>query len=416
MQTLWPSGIFTKEQPMPRSETVLTVFAASPIDVAEERTILEEVIRELNITWSKTLCFRLDLVRWETNAYPGFGTDAQAVINEQIGCDYDIFIGVMWTRYGSPTKRAGSGTQEEFLRAYATYKEKQDLRLMLYFKDAPISPSKVDPDQLRAVTEFKKQLGEMGGLYWGFSTSEEFQSLLRMHLSRVVQDWHKTTTQSSAKQLLEPGQPEQQPRNQLAPAQDDDEEELGYLDYIDMANESFEKANETIGRISQYIENWGDKALQRTEEINKTTDVPSSARSSTLRAILEKSAEDMDDFVARTNIEIPIFHKSFEDGLTAYANAVNLSAQFGGESTLNMKQAHQTISSLRSSMIEARGSITAFRTSVGNLPRMISSLNRTKREALSTIDRLIRELMIGENLASEVEKAIREGLHDAGDA
>ena len=61
---------------MPRQEHVLTVFVASPSDVGDERTKLEEVIRELNETWSRELGVRLDLVRWETHAFPGMGIDA----------------------------------------------------------------------------------------------------------------------------------------------------------------------------------------------------------------------------------------------------------------------------------------------------------------------------------------------------
>jgi hypothetical protein len=102
---------------MPRQKKVITIFVASPNDVVDERTKLEEVINELNITWSRNIGLRFDLVRWETHAFPGIGDDPQDVINEQIPDDYDIFIGIMWCRFGTPTGRAGSGTAEEFQRA-----------------------------------------------------------------------------------------------------------------------------------------------------------------------------------------------------------------------------------------------------------------------------------------------------------
>ena len=56
---------------MARTVKSLSVFVASPGDVADERVRLEEVIRELNITWSKQLGVQLDLVQWETHALPG---------------------------------------------------------------------------------------------------------------------------------------------------------------------------------------------------------------------------------------------------------------------------------------------------------------------------------------------------------
>ncbi|MBN2251236.1 MAG: DUF4062 domain-containing protein, partial [Candidatus Altiarchaeota archaeon] len=96
-------------------------FVASPGDVTEERECLKSVIQELNDSWSEELGIHLDLIGWETHAYPGISTDPQAVINKQIDDDYDIFIGIMWKRLGTPTERGGSGTEEEFDRAYKRY-------------------------------------------------------------------------------------------------------------------------------------------------------------------------------------------------------------------------------------------------------------------------------------------------------
>ena len=94
----------------PRDERVFVVFVASPSDMQPQRDALEEVIRELNLTWSRKLGIRLDLVRWETHGVP----DAQDVLNRELPDDPDIFIGLMWGRYGTPTSSAGSGTEEEF--------------------------------------------------------------------------------------------------------------------------------------------------------------------------------------------------------------------------------------------------------------------------------------------------------------
>ena len=104
---------------MARDERVITVLVASPSDLEPERSRLEEVIREFNIVWSKNLCLRLELVKWETHGFPGIGEDAQDVLNRQLGDDYDVFLGMMWTKFGTPTGRAGSGTEEEFNRALA---------------------------------------------------------------------------------------------------------------------------------------------------------------------------------------------------------------------------------------------------------------------------------------------------------
>lgn len=59
----------------------------------------------------------LELVRYETHAYPDIG-EPQQVINRQIPLDYDVFIGIMWRRGDTPTATSPSGTIEEFRRAY----------------------------------------------------------------------------------------------------------------------------------------------------------------------------------------------------------------------------------------------------------------------------------------------------------
>src|SRR5688500_14105574 len=120
---------------MPNQLTVLRVFAASPSELSEERALLDQVISELNNVWSSKLGLWLQLIRWETHAYPGVGADAQEVVNEEIGDDYEIFVGLMWTRFGTATGRAASGTEEEFERAYSRYKEdKRSVRVMFYFR------------------------------------------------------------------------------------------------------------------------------------------------------------------------------------------------------------------------------------------------------------------------------------------
>ena len=166
---------------MPRDERVFVVFVASPSDMEPERDVLEEVIRELNLTWSRTLGIRLDLVRWETHGYPGFGADPQDVLNRELPDDIDIFIGLMWGRYGTPTSKAGSGTEEEFKRALDRFQQDSaSIRIMIYFKDAPLAPSQIDLDQLARVQRFRSSLDDEGGLYWNFGEIDEFEKLIRI--------------------------------------------------------------------------------------------------------------------------------------------------------------------------------------------------------------------------------------------
>jgi hypothetical protein len=172
---------------MPQQAFIAQIFVASPSDVQGEREILEEVVSEMNRSSAKNAGFRLELLKWETSVHPGFGPDSQAVINEQIGDNYDIFIGIIWGRFGRKTSRAESGTEEEFDRALMRYKATGSPQALVYFKDTPLSPSKIDSEEIKKIQLFKKKIEENGGIYGSFQDISGFQSSLRVHLSEVLQ-------------------------------------------------------------------------------------------------------------------------------------------------------------------------------------------------------------------------------------
>lgn len=163
---------------------------ASPSDVGDERDLVDAFVNEWNNLWSKDIGVHLRLVRWETHAYPAIGADGQDVINTQVGEEYDVFLGIMWKRFGTPTGRAASGTVEEFERALARYRMSGDPQLMFYFKKVD-SNTDADAAQLEAVHLFRDRLAKDGLLYREFSGSEQFGQLVRVHLTRHVQDWAK---------------------------------------------------------------------------------------------------------------------------------------------------------------------------------------------------------------------------------
>jgi hypothetical protein len=165
----------------------LRVFLASPGDVAEERSRLEGVVSSLNQTIGEKESLFIDLVRWETHAWPGFGADAQDVINRELEPG-DIFIGVLWRRVGTPTQRAVSGTVEEFERAHSLWLDTGRPTMMFYFRTSPFRPSREDLEQYRGVLDFQDRLKEKGALYWEYDGPDEFEKAVHTHLYKEVQD------------------------------------------------------------------------------------------------------------------------------------------------------------------------------------------------------------------------------------
>lgn len=161
------------------------VFVASPDDVSVERNIIPKVIAEINLIISAIAPEKgvlLDLIRWETHVHPGLGADAQDVVNQQLP-DYDIFIGIMWKRFGTPTSRAGSGTEEEYLRAFEKWKNDNKFPVLFYFsqKNITIPNTLAEVEQLQKLVKFKEDLLSKG-LIWEYNNPEEFGDILRPHL------------------------------------------------------------------------------------------------------------------------------------------------------------------------------------------------------------------------------------------
>ncbi len=173
---------------MATTVTKVRIFVASPGDVASERRQIDKVVDELNVmlpALAPDKQLTLDLVKWEKSVAPGLGRDAQDVVNQQIG-DYDIFVGILWKRMGTPTAIASSGTQEEYQRAYASWQRDKKLPILFYFSQEPYSiKTPEDAEQLQRVLAFRGELSKHG-LVWDYSGAAGFADVIRPHLALVL--------------------------------------------------------------------------------------------------------------------------------------------------------------------------------------------------------------------------------------
>jgi len=96
-------------------------------------------------------------ILWETSATPEFGDRPQAIVNRQLVDTADLLISTFWTRLGTPTGIAQSGTVEEIERFIESNRP-----VMLYFSNAPTSPHNLDQEQLTAVKHFRADIRKRG--------------------------------------------------------------------------------------------------------------------------------------------------------------------------------------------------------------------------------------------------------------
>jgi hypothetical protein len=161
--------------------TVIPVMIASPGDVHAIRTSARDVIHEWNYIHSDSTHLVLMPVGWETHSSPELGSSAQDLINERVLEDCDLLIGIFWTRLGTPTGRASSGTVEEIQRHVDSGKP-----AMIYFSKQPAAPDTIDPDQYRALVQFRSWC-ETQGLVETFFGAEDFATKLKRHIQIVIQ-------------------------------------------------------------------------------------------------------------------------------------------------------------------------------------------------------------------------------------
>jgi hypothetical protein len=127
---------------MSDSRKVVKAFLASPGDLQEERRAAKRVVDAFNSNWADFLGYQVELVGWEDTT-SGFGRPQEIINRDLERCE--LFIGMLWQRWGTPPGPAGSsytsGFEEEFRTSLARTKQAGKPEISLFFKD-------IEPDRL----------------------------------------------------------------------------------------------------------------------------------------------------------------------------------------------------------------------------------------------------------------------------
>lgn len=374
---------------MPQQQVILNVFLASPSDVSSEREVIQNIINELNKTWSKNLNLRLELLRWETDVVPSFGESPQDVINQQIGSDYDIFIGLLWSRFGMPTKDYESGTEEEFYRAYELYNKGKDIDLLIYFKNDPISLEDIDPHQIQKIKAFKQTMQNLGGIY-GITSDDNFEGKLRSHLLIIIQKWKDRLLRNNKKEIL-------YPTNLIGNSyisetiteEQDIEDEEGIIDLDEKAKEALAKCESIMNNIAEDLAEFSRTTSSYTEQVTQLTAAKASV--TTLKFSINQFSKVIYDFSSNldslgkeykvhTNLSIDSLTKL----LVIYADSGN-----SQDAILEIITASTTLTNSVETVLPAT---IEFLDTVKNMPRMTTELNRSKKVLIKSLEQLVSYL------------------------
>lgn len=393
---------------MAKEITVLKVFVSSPDDVRDERICLEELIQEINMTWADSHAVRLELITWETHVLPGIGRDPQEVISKQIDDKYDIFIGILGKTFGTPTHRAGSGTEEEFRAAYKRYSmNPSELYVLLYFSNVKFNLDEIDPIQLAAVKKFKKEVSSKGVLYGTYKNFDNFKNMVRMHLSRIIQEWRKNlgTEAKVSTETSTLSKVRKREKGELINLEEDFEE--GFIDLVESGIQNFDAVHDVSDRIVQVTQDLGEKMERSTKELESATTHGEPGNLRTIKSIVNRAAAEMEHYVSLMKNEIDLFGGNCSQGLYSYAKALMLLTEFELEEKEEIKilyEALEILSELKSEMVGAIKSITGMRETVAGLPRATTKFNQAKRNVTRMLDKFRGEIEEVNEQVEEVEE------------
>ncbi len=164
------------------------VFIGSPTDTKCEREVVDEVIDQINDTLGQEKNILVEAFKWEKNVIPDIGNTPQDVINKQ-GDGFDIFVGLMWYKYGIKGANGMSPSEEEYDIAYKSYKAGGSCKRILYFfNEAPIKPMDIDVNQITYIREFHERLTQDGVFYKNYNGIDDFKKVFHVALYQALTD------------------------------------------------------------------------------------------------------------------------------------------------------------------------------------------------------------------------------------
>jgi hypothetical protein len=156
---------------------VLVLFLASPSDLEEERHHVREIVDRVNKIFGKNVGWQIELRGWE-DALPGFKRP-QDIINKDVD-ECELFVGMLWTRWGTPTANYTSGFHEEFERIRARCKQIMGPAIWLLFRKIDGERLQDPGPQLARVLEFKQKQQSTNEIFFKeYENVEHFDELFR---------------------------------------------------------------------------------------------------------------------------------------------------------------------------------------------------------------------------------------------
>ncbi|GAI31216.1 unnamed protein product, partial [marine sediment metagenome] len=170
-------------------------FVSCPSDVEKEKKIVRNVCDSLTKVLLKRRNIEVKPIHWRNDVIPLITEKgAQSAIDKQIEeYDYDIYIGILWKRFGDKRQSGLTPTEGEFEDAFRRKQETGRPVIKFYFKLDEFHPSgPYEAQQALQVQKFKERIKTLG-LYDEFKGKEEFQKKVYESILYIVENFSSLT-------------------------------------------------------------------------------------------------------------------------------------------------------------------------------------------------------------------------------
>ncbi len=204
--------------PKPNSISQYHVFLASPGDVAVERQAVRKFFEDYNRSTAHIWKARFEVVDWENYSTIGVGRP-QELINQQTLDKYSdslaLVIGIMGQRFGSPSGKAESGTEEEFNWAMDSHRSSGFPEIKWFFRKVdkldglPADPAEAIKalEQWQKVLAFRKRMQDLNNpvFYGEYPNATGFAEVLARDLNQWLVDTARPWAAQRAAQVAATG-------------------------------------------------------------------------------------------------------------------------------------------------------------------------------------------------------------------
>ena len=164
--------------------TVYNLLLSCPGDVLDLKDTIDACVKSFNGSIGEINNIRIELKHWATDSFTQSGDKPQNILNRQFVDSCDLCVALLGIRFGTPTDKYDSGTEEEIEKML-----EQNKQVFLYFVERNVDPSIMDLDQYIKVQEFRNKYTDKG-VYAVVKSVEElrsnFQNALSLYFIKLV--------------------------------------------------------------------------------------------------------------------------------------------------------------------------------------------------------------------------------------